>query len=210
MNSEDNKEQKSVEIGEIWWDGMATAGSNAVLNLARSGRPMGYEELLPVWVKTIDLIMEIVLESPEDLKAWKENSPYEKYELFKDKDMGYKSFIGNIRQGIEMMKSKGRVDEAKVRQAQEETARQVIIRAVSRASNQEVEGGIDLEPRKDLMSSEQIVEIGITREKLLDSLRQDAMVISADCVDGGILLNTMCGEISFRMVFGDEASGGRA
>jgi len=210
MNSEDNKEIKSVAVGEIWRDGMATAGSNAALNLVRSGRPMGYEELLPVWVKTIDLIMEIVLESPEDLKVWEQNSPDEKYELFKGQEMGYESFVDNIRQGIEMMKSKGLVDEAKVRQAQEETARQVIIRAVSRASNQEVEGGIDLEPRKDLMSSEKIVEIGITREKLLDSLRQDAMVISADCVDGGILLNTMYGEISFRMVFGDEAGAGKA
>lgn len=60
------------------------------------------------------------------------------------------------------------------------------------------------------MSSEKIVQLGLTKETLLDSLRQDTRVISADCFDGEILLNTLYGEISFRLVFGDEANGGKA
>ena len=67
-----------------------------------------------------------------------------------------------------------------------------------------------LEPGKELMSSEKIAELGITKKSLLDSLNLDPQVKAADCVEGEFIVKTIRGEIKFRLVFGDEGSGGRA
>jgi hypothetical protein len=79
------------------------------------------------------------------------------------------------------------------KEAEEENAKNIISRAFSRAANREVVGGIDLEPGKELISSEKIAELGITKKKLLDSLLLDPQVKAADCVNGVFIARTTRG-----------------
>ncbi len=195
---------------QIWNAGIAKAGANAAIKYFRNGRPIEGEELFQSWWETIDLVMEQMEEVPGDLDEWKKRSPQEKYMELKGTAASYESFVNSIQRVINIMQGGTIEDQVKVRQADKEKVRKIIADAFGRVTNCDVESGINLEPGSELMPSEKIVELEITEEKLLDSLRQDSQVISADCYGGEIFLNTAYGEISFRLVFGDETGGGQA
>jgi hypothetical protein len=202
MNLEDNEEAKNEAVWQIWWSGIAKAGS---IKLTR-GTQTTDDELFQVWMETIDRIMEQIAESPEDFDEWKQLSPDEKYKEFENGLINYEGFIGDVQSTIDVMKTKLSNSQA----TDKETARKILSRAFSRASNSKVESGIELEHSQELMSSEKIAELGITKKKLLDSLLLDPQVKSVDCVEGEFIVTTYYGEIKFRLVFGDEGSGGRA
>ena len=202
MESGNDQAAKNEAVWQIWWSGIAKAGS---IKLTR-GTQTTDDELFQVWMETIDLIMEQIAESPEDFDEWKQLSPDEKYKEFENGLKNYEGFIGDVQSTIDVMKTKL----SNSQPTDKETARKIISRAFSRASNSKVESGIELEHSQELMSSEKITELGITKKKLLDSLLLDPQVKSVDCVDGEFIVTTYYGEIKFRLVFGDEASGGKA
>ena len=202
MNSEDNEETKSEAVWQIWWSGIAKAGSIKLTG----GTHTTDDELFQVWMETIDLIMEQIEESPEDFDEWKQLSPDEKYKEVENGLINFEGFIGDVQSTIDVMKTKL----SNSQPTDKETARKIISRAFSRASNSKVESGIELDHSQELMSSEKIAELGITKKNLLDSLLLDPQVKSVDCVDGEFIVTTYYGEIKFRLIFGDEASGGKA
>jgi hypothetical protein len=204
MNSEDNEKAKADLLWQTWQDGISKAGSSAAVKLFRSGQPITDEELFQAWIETIDHIMEFIAESPADFEEWKQRNPNEKREIFEGKELNFEIFVSTIQRVINVMKT-GTID-----QADKKTAGKIIAGALSRAANKEVEIVVDLDPGKELMSSEKIGELGISREKLIESLLRDPQVMSADCVEGEFRVSTICGEIQFRLVFGDEPRGGKA
>jgi hypothetical protein len=199
MESENDQEAKAFIVLEIWEKGIEKAGGLKLTGATD-------DKLYQVWTETIDFAMEQLYEFPDDFKEWKQQSPDDKYKYLSEGLLNYESFIGQAESLIDLMKTKL----SNTKQAEEENRRKIISRAFSRASNMEIESGIDLEPGKELMSSEKITELGITKKNLLDSLNMDPQVEAADCVNGEFIVKTIYGEISFRLVFGDEASGGRA
>jgi hypothetical protein len=199
MESENDQECKAFLVGQIWQEGIKKAGLIKLTGGTNEG-------LYQVWTETIDFMMEQFYESPDDFNEWKQQSPNEKYKEVNKQLINYEGFIGEVQSIIDFMKTKL----SNTKQAEEENTRKIISRAFSRASNREVESGIELEPGKELMSSEKIAELGITKKNLLDSLNLDPQVKAADCVEGEFIVKTTRGEIKFRLVFGDEARGGKA
>lgn len=199
MESENDQESKAFLVGQIWQEGIEKAGA---IKLAGGTD----EELYQVWTETIDLMMEQFYESIDDFNEWKQQSPNEKYKEVNKELINHKGFICEVQSIIDFMKTKL----SNTKQAEDENAKNIISRAFSRAANREVESGIELEHSQELMSSEKIAELGITKKKLLDSLLLDPQVKSVDCVEGEFIVTTYYGEIKFRLVFCDEASGGKA
>jgi hypothetical protein len=205
MNYE-GSEQSIVDLAwQAWHDGISTAGSKAAIKLFRSDQPVGDEELFPDWLETIDRMMAIAL-SPEELEAlqWLNLDSNEKRERLESSEISFENFVGTIERAIHVMKT------GKHLQADKETATKIIVGALSRASKKDVEGVFDVDPGKGLMSSERLVELGISSENLSDSLLLDHRVLSANCIEGEWVVSTTIGEIQFRLVFGDEATGGHS
>jgi hypothetical protein len=195
--------KKTDLVWQALQNGLAKAGA---ITLMRGTQTID-DALFQVWMETIDLIWEQLSESPEDFDEWKQQSPDEKYkEPFEKNLFNYESFIGDAQSLTDVAIAKL----SNSKPPDKENARKIISRAFSRAANSKVENGIELEPGQELMSSEKIAELGITKKNLLDSLLMDPQVESVDCVEGEFILATYYGEIKFRLVFGDEASGGKS
>jgi len=205
MNSDDDERAKEDLMWQTWQDGISKVGSSAAVKLFRGDQPMGDEELFQGWLETIDRMMEIAL-SPEDFEElkWHSISSDQKRETFEGVDVSFKKFVDTIEMVISVMMGGER------QQADKVIARKIIVEALSRAANQDIEDVFDIDPGKGLMSSEQLVELGLNRDKLIECLLQDQQVISADCVEGEFLVGTTDGEIQFRLVFSDEAKGGHS
>lgn len=197
MESEEDEADKGHLAWQIWLRGI----DKAVRSKLAGGTD---DELCQLWLEAIDAFMELYY--PEDT-GWKQFSPNEKYEKVNNAMINYKGFIDAVNSSIDEMKL-GLINS---KQAEDENAKNIITKAFSRAAKREVKSGIDLEPGRELMSSEMIVELGITKKDLTMSLLFDPQVKAVDCTDGEFIVTTIFGEIKFRLVFGDEANGvGRA
>ncbi|MBF0557055.1 MAG: hypothetical protein HQK96_21275, partial [Nitrospirae bacterium] len=152
MESEEDEAYKGHLARQIWIEGI----DKAVRSKLAGGTD---DELCQLWLEAIDAFMELYY--PEDTE-WKQFSSNEKYEKVNNSMINYKGFIDAVNSSIDEMK----LGLSNSKQAEDKNAMNIITKAFSRAAKREVESGIDLEPGKELMSSETIAELGITKEKL--------------------------------------------
>jgi hypothetical protein len=197
MNS-DNIDKATV-VWRMWNNGIAQAAAIKMFNGTD-------DKLHEVWEKTIELIMEYAFESQDDYNEWKQSDPTEKYKLFEGGLLGYEAFISYAESGMDMLKTILSDEHPN----DKENARNIISRSLSRAANREVKTELNLAPGTELMSSEMIAKLGITKEKLIESLDMDPQVKSVDCVNGEFIVDAIFGEIRFHLVFGDESRGGHS
>ncbi len=61
-----------------------------------------------------------------------------------------------------------------------------------------------------IMSTEQVQELGLTKEELIKAFLKDPRVISAECKNGKFKINTKEGKLSFKFIFEDEKTSGSA
>ena len=197
---EDDQGYKDSIIVQIWQEGVKKAGALKFL----SGETDN--EVHQIWIETIDLMMGQFYESPDDFNKWKQQSPNEKYKELNEGPLNFEGFKGEAQSLIDFIKTKL----SNTKQAEDENARNIISRAISRAANRDIESVMDIDPCKGLVSSEKMGELGVTKEKLTESLLLDPQVKAVDCINGEFIVKTIRGEIKFCLVFGDEASGGKA
>lgn len=203
--SKDKKEDKKTEDSnvdsafKIWFEGIEKAAA-----IKFRGGPE--DEVRQVWIDIIDLMMEDEFESPEEYNRWKNLGENEKYKGIEKYPINYECFLESVDSALDMLK----VSDDSSQLTDKDNARNIIARAFSRAANREVKTGIDLAPGTELMPSEMIAKLGITKEKLIESFCMDPQVKSVGCVNGEFIVNTAGGKIRFRLVFGDEAGGGKA
>lgn len=129
MASEDNVESKSEMAGQAWKDGLSRVGSNAAVKLFRSGQFIEDGDLFQGWLETIDLMMEYMAGSTEDIIEWKQRSPEGKRQAFRGKVLGYKSFVNAIQRVINVMNGEAIKDQGKIKQDDKETIRKIISNA---------------------------------------------------------------------------------
>lgn len=89
-------------------------------------------------------------------------------------------------------------------------AMEIIAKALDTATNGRV-AKAGLGPYKGkVMSTEQVQELGLTKEELIQAFLKDPQVISAECKNGEVHINTTDGKMSFKFIFEDEKTSGRA
>lgn len=89
-------------------------------------------------------------------------------------------------------------------------AMEIIAKVLDTATNGRV-AKAGLGPYKGkLMSAEQVQELGLTKEDLIQAFLKDPRVISAECKNGEVHINTTKGKLSFKIKFEDEKTSGSA
>lgn len=101
-------------------------------------------------------------------------------------------------------------DLSKRKNVDKNLAMEIIAKALDTATNGRVAKAGLLPYKGKVMSTEQVQELGLTKEELIQAFLKDPQVISAECKNGEFHINTTEGKLSFKFKFEDEKTSGSA